>query len=287
MSRLAYVNGRFLRHAEAGVSIEDRGYQLGDGIYEVWAVFDGKLADPKGHFARLERSLGELQIDMPMSRAALTVALRETVRRNKVRYGIVYLQVTRGVARRDHAFPTVPTAPTVVITARSGDSAAAQAKAAKGVSVITLPDNRWGRCDIKTINLLPNVLAKQAAREEGAFEAWLVDADGLVTEGASSNAWIVDADGVLRTRDIGANILRGVTRLTLIEVAKSAGYTIDERAFTVAEAKAAREAFLTGAGALVMPIVRIDDAPVANGHPGQVASALRAAYIQRAKQTSI
>lgn len=287
MSRLAYVNGRFLRHADAGVSIEDRGYQLGDGIYEVWAVIDGKLADAEGHFARLKRSLDELQIAMPMSRAALTVALRETVRRNRVRYGIVYLQVTRGVARRDHAFPTAATAPTVVITARAGDRAAAEVKAAQGVSVITLPDNRWGRCDIKTINLLPNVLAKQAAREEGAFEAWLVDQDGLVTEGASSNAWIVDANGVLRTRDIGANILRGVTRLTLMEVARQAGYTIEERPFTVEEAKAAREAFFTGAGALVMPIVRIDGAPVANGHPGQVASSLRDLYIRRAGQTAV
>jgi D-alanine transaminase len=287
MSRLAYVNGRFLRQGEAGVSIEDRGYQLGDGIYEVWAVMDGKLADAAGHFARLERSLGELQIPMPMSPAALTVALRETVRRNRVRSGIVYLQVTRGVARRDHAFPAAPITPTVVITARSTDGAAAEAKAAKGVSVITLPENRWGRCDIKTINLLPNVLAKQAAKAQGAYEAWFVDADGLITEGASSNAWIVDADGVLVTRDIGANILRGVTRLSLIDVARDAGYTVQERPFTVAEAKAAREAFATGAGALVMPIVRIDDAPVANGHPGEVATALRAAYIKRAAQTAV
>jgi D-alanine transaminase len=287
MSRLAYVNGRFLRQGEAGVSIEDRGYQLGDGIYEVWAVMDGKLADAEGHFARLERSLGELKIPMPMSPASLTVALRETIRRNRVRNGIVYLQVTRGVARRDHAFPSAAITPTVVITARSTDGAAAEAKAAKGGSVITVPETRWGRCDIKTINLLPNVLAKQAAKEEGAFEAWFVDADGLVTEGAASNAWIVDKDGVLRTRDIGANILRGVTRLSVIDVAREAGYRVEERPFTVAEAKAAREAFATGAGALVMPIVRIDDAPVANGHPGEVASALRAAYITRAAQTAV
>ncbi len=219
MSRLAYVNGRFLRQAEAGVSIEDRGYQLGDGIYEVWAVIGGRLADPEGHFARLERSLGELQIPMPMSRAALTVALRETVRRNRVRHGIVYLQVTRGVARRDHAFPSPAVSPSVVITARSTSAAAAEARADKGVGVITTPENRWGRCDIKTVDLLPNVLAKQAAKEQGAFEAWFVDAQGLVTEGASSNAWIVDQDGVLRTRDTGANILRGVTRLSLLDVA--------------------------------------------------------------------
>ena len=287
MSRLAYVNGRFLRQAEAGVSIEDRGYQLGDGIYEVWAVMGGKLADAEGHFARLERSLAELSIPMPMSRAALTVALRETVRRNRVRHGIVYLQVTRGVARRDHAFPTSQTAPTVVITARSTDAGAAEVRASKGVGVITTPENRWGRCDIKTINLLPNVLAKQAAKEEGAFEAWFVGADGLVTEGASSNAWIVDREGVLRTRDTGANILRGVTRLGLLEVAREAGYRVEERPFTVEEALSAREAFLTGAGALVMPIVSIDGQPVANGHPGEVARTLRAAYIRRAADTAV
>jgi D-alanine transaminase len=153
--------------------------------------------------------------------------------------------------------------------------------------VITTPENRWGRCDIKTVDLLPNVLAKQAAREEGAFEAWFVDADGLVTEGASSNAWIVDEQGVLRTRDIGANILRGVTRLSLIDVAREAGYRVEERPFTVEEAKAGREAFLTGAGALVMPIVSIDGQPVANGHPGEVARTLRAAYIRRAVETAV
>ena len=287
MARLAYVNGRFLRQSEAGVSIEDRGYQLGDGIYEVWAVMEGKLADAEGHFARLERSLGELSIAMPMARAALTVALRETVRRNRVRHGIVYLQVTRGVARRDHAFPNPPVAPTVVITARSTNAAAAEARAAMGVGVVTTPENRWGRCDIKTVNLLPNVLAKQAAKQEGAFEAWFVDDQGLITEGASSNAWIVDKDGVLRTRDIGANILRGVTRLSLIDVAREAGYRVEERPFTLEEAKQAREAFLTGAGALVMPIVSIDGQPVANGHPGEVARTLRAAYIRRAAESAI
>lgn len=287
MSRLAYVNGRFLRQAEAGVSIEDRGYQLGDGVYEVWAVMDGKLADAEGHFARLERSLGELQIPMPMSRAALTVALRETVRRNRVANGIVYLQVTRGVARRDHAFPNPAVSPSLVITARASDPKAQEAKAKLGVAVITLPENRWGRCDIKTVNLLPNVLAKQAARGEGAFEAWFVDKDGLITEGASSNAWIVDKDGVLRTRDIGANILRGVTRLTLLDVAREAGYRVEERPFTLEEALQAREAFVTGAGSLVMPIVSIDGRPVANGHPGEVARTLRAAYIRRAVATAI
>ncbi len=282
MSRWAYVNGRFVRHADAAVHIEDRGYQLADGVYEVWAVMDGRLSDAEGHFARLERSLGELRIPRPMSRKALELLLRETVRRNRVRYGIVYLQVTRGVARRDHAFPTAPVRPAVVITAKALDPTAAEAKAAGGIGVITTPENRWGRCDIKTVGLLPNVLAKQAARERGAFEAWFVDDAGMVTEGASSNAWIVDADGVLRTRDTQANILRGVTRHTLLEVIAKAGLKVEERPFTPQDARDAREAFVTGAGALVMPVVSIDGAPIGGGKPGPVATRLRRLYIQAA-----
>ena len=287
MGRIAYVNGRFVPQSEACVSIEDRGYQFADAVYEVWALFGGRLADPEGHFARLERSLGELSIPMPMGRRALTLVLREAVRRNRVREGLLYLQVSRGVAPREHPFPTTAVPPAVVITVTPVDRATSEARAAQGVGVITTPENRWGRCDIKTVGLLPNVLAKQAAKEQGAFEAWFVDAEGLVTEGASSNAWIVDKEGVLRTRDIGANILRGVTRLSLIDVAREAGYRVEERPFTVDEAKQAREAFLTGAGALVMPIVSIDGQPVANGHPGEVARTLRAAYIRRAAGAAI
>jgi D-alanine transaminase len=287
MPRLAYVNGRFVRQAEAAVSIEDRGFQLSDGVYEVWAVFGGKLADAEGHFARLERSLGELAIPLPMSRAALAMVLRETVRRNRIVEGAVYLQVTRGAAARDHAFPVPSPRPTVVVTARRGDPQAAEARAARGVGVITLPDIRWGRCDIKTVGLLPNVLAKQAAKAQGADEAWLVDAQGLVTEGAASNAWIVGRDGVLRTRDLGANILRGVTRLSLAQLARGEGLTVEERAFSVAEAKAAQEAFLTGAGALVLPVVRIDETPIGDGRPGPVAQRLRALYIQHGRKTAI
>jgi len=287
MSRFAYVNGRFLRQAEAGVSVEDRGYQLGDGIYEVWAVIGGRLADAEGHFARLQRSLSELRIPMPMSRAALTVALRETVRRNRVRHGIVYLQVTRGAARRDHAFPNPPVAPTVVITARALDPAAAEARAARGVGVITTQENRWGRCDIKTVDLLPNVLAKQGAREQGAFEAWFVDADGLVTEGASSNAWIIDKAGALRTRDTQANILRGITRQTLLGVMAREGLKVEERPFTVEEAREAREAFITGAGTLLLPVVKIDGQTVGNGAVGPVAKRLRQLYIEEARRTAL
>lgn len=283
MSRWAYVNHRFVRHGEAAVHIEDRGYQLADGIYEVWAVMDGRLIDVEGHFERLARSLGELRIPEPMGRRALELVLREAVRRNRVDYGLVYLQVTRGVARRDHAFPDPAPTPAIVITAKSLDRAAAEAKAAKGITVITAPENRWGRCDIKTVGLLPNALAKQAAKEQGAGEAWFVDADGLVTEGASSNAWIVDRDGVLRTRDITANILRGVTRKTVMGLLGEVNIRLDERAFTPEEAREAREAFITGAGALVMPVVGVDGAPIGDGKPGPVARRLRALYIENAQ----
>ena len=287
MGRIAYVNGRFVPHAEAFVHIEDRGYQLADAVYEVWALFGGKLADPEGHFARLERSLSELRIDMPMSRRALTMVLREAVRRNRVREGLVYLQVSRGVAPRDHAFPTIPVRPAVVITVSRVDREATEARAARGVGVVTTPENRWGRCDIKTVGLLPNALAKQKAREVGAVEAWFVDDLGLVTEGASSNAWILDQDGILRTRDTNANILRGVTRLSLMDVAREIGLKVEERPFTPDEARAAKEAFITGAGSLVLPVVSVDGKPVGDGSPGPVASKLRRLYIERAKATAI
>jgi D-alanine transaminase len=287
MSRFAYVNGRFVRHGEAVVHIEDRGYQLADGVYEVWAVFDGKLADAEGHFARLWRSLDALRIAHPMSEASLTLVLREAVRRNKVREGLCYLQVTRGVAKRDHAFPNPAVLPAIVITAKSVDRAAADAKAAQGASVISVPENRWGRCDIKSIGLLPNALAKQAARERGAIEAWFVDDMGLVTEGASSNAWIIDAEGALRTRDTNANILRGVTRSTLLEVIREIGLPMNEKPFTIAEAQGAREAFITGAGSLLTPIVQVDGVTLADGKPGEVATRLRRLYIERARQKAV
>jgi len=287
MGRIAYVNGRFERHAEAFVHIEDRGYQFADAVYEVWALFDGKLSDPDGHFARLERSLSELQIDMPMSRSALTIVLRETVRQNRIRDGLLYLQVSRGVAPRDHAFPTTPIPPAIVVTAKAIDREAAEAKAAKGVSVITVPENRWGRCDIKTVGLLPNAMAKQAAKEKGAVEAWFVDELGFVTEGASSNAWIVTADGMVKTRDTNANILRGVTRYTLLDILQSEGIPIDQSPFTPAEALAASEAFITGAGALILPVVAMDGQPIGNGKVGPMASRLRRLYIDHARATAI
>ncbi|MDZ4113942.1 MAG: D-amino-acid transaminase, partial [Brevundimonas sp.] len=209
MSRVAYVNGQYVPHGRATVHVEDRGFQFADGVYEVWSVFDGRMADFDGHMTRLRRSLDELRIPIPMTREALERVLKETVRRNRVREGLVYIQVTRGTARRDHPFPPEGTPPSVIVTARSLPLSKGNAAAAKGVAVITHPDIRWGRCDIKTVGLLPNVLAKQAARERGAAEAWMVDEMGLVTEGSSTNAWIVDENGKLRTRDTQSNILHG------------------------------------------------------------------------------
>ena len=284
MGRVAYVNGRFVRHADACVHIEDRGYQFADGVYEVWAVFAGRTIDSAGHFERLKRSLGELRIAMPVSQGALEVILRQVTLRNRIMDGMIYLQVTRGVAPRDHPFPTHDLRPSLVVTAKTVDMAQSEARAASGVKVITLPETRWARCDIKTIGLLPNVLAKQAAREAGAAEAWFVDDIGLVTEGASSNAWIVDAQGVLRTRDTQANILRGVTRRAILALARDLGLSFEERAFTLEEAKQAREAFITGAGSLVLPVVRIDSTVLGDGMPGPVAKRLRDVYINDARR---
>ncbi|HVV91892.1 MAG TPA: D-amino-acid transaminase [Hyphomicrobiales bacterium] len=278
MSRIAYVNGRYLPHGQAMVHIEDRGYQLADGVYEVCEIRGGALIDATRHLARLHRSLGELRIAPPMSDAALAVVLRETIRRNRVRDGMVYLQVTRGVAPRDHAFPDPPVKPSLVVTAKSLDVARGEASAVAGVSVVTVPEIRWGRVDIKTTALTANVLAKQAAREAGAREAWFVDVDGFVTEGASTNAWIVTPAGELVTRRADHHILGGVTRLTLMDVARAEGLSVVERPFSVAEARAAREAFLTAATTLVMPVIRIDGAPVGDGRPGPVATRLRARF---------
>ena len=275
MSRIAYVNGRYLPHRDASVHVEDRGYQFADGVYEVCEVWNGQLVDERRHLDRLERSLRELRIDSPMSRAALGLVLREVVRRNGVTDGMVYLQVTRGVARRDHPFPPPGTPPSVVVTARRSDRKAQDALARQGVAVITVPENRWPRVDIKSVSLLPNVLAKQMAREAGAREAWFVDADGYVTEGASTNAWIVTAERTLVTRPAESGILRGITRTVALEVAASLGYAVEERAFTVAEALAAEEAFISAATTVVMPVVRIDGQTVGKGVPGPVATALR------------
>jgi D-alanine transaminase len=281
--RIAYVNGRYLPHAEAAVSIEDRGFQFADGVYEVCEVKGGRLVDETRHMARLDRSLRELRMARPMSARALAHVLRETVRRNRVRDGIVYVQVTRGAAPRDFPFPAEGTRPTVVVTSRSFDRARLEQQAEHGIAVVTVPDIRWQRVDIKSVALLPNVLAKQAARDKGAREAWMVDADGRVTEGASSNAWIVTRDGVLVTRPLDTGILPGITRSVVMDELKAQGLKVEERPFTVEEAYAAREAFVTSASQIVMPVVSIDGRPVGNGAPGLVTSSLRRDYHQHAE----
>lgn len=285
MPRIAYVNGRYVAHRDASVHVEDRGYQFSDGVYEVCEVARGFIIDMTRHLDRLDRSLSELAIAWPLHRAALMVVIREVIRRNRVVNGLVYLQVTRGVAGRDHFFPAAGVRPALVVTAKKVDPAAGARKAETGVKVITVAENRWDRVDIKSVGLLPNVLAKQQAKEAGAQEAWFVGADGIVKEGASTNAWIVTRDGVLVTRPADHGILRGITRTTLFDVAAKLGYRIEERGFTVAEAKAAREAFLSSATTIAMPIVEIDGETVANGHPGTVTLSLRQAFFDIAEKS--
>ena len=275
MSRIAYVNGHYRNLRDACVNIEDRGYQFSDGVYEVCEIRDGRLVDMPRHMARLQRSLGELRIAMPMPLSALSVVMREVVRRNRVGYGIVYLQITRGVARRDHAFPPDNVRPGVVVTARSLSRARNEATAARGIAVITVPENRWPRVDIKSVSLLPNVLAKQAARDRGAYEAWYVDGDGLVTEGSSSNAWIVTRQGSVVTRSARSGILSGITRSVLIEVMEALQVRFEERPFSPAEARDAAEAFVTSASQIVMPVVSVDGQPIGDGTPGEISRRLR------------
>lgn len=282
MSRTAYVDGAYRALPVATVSIQDRGFQFADSIYEVWAVRDRRLLDCEGHLTRLRRSLAEVRMTAPMSDAALILVIKETMRRNGVHDGIVYLQVSRGAAPRDHAFPPAGVRPTLVVTAKNLDRKALAARAGAGVKVITLPETRWARCDIKTVNLLPNVLAKQQAREAGAFEAWFVDADGFITEGAAANAWIVDSQGRLRTRELSHRLLHGVTRAVMLKLARELGMAVVEAPFTPAEARAAREAFLTSASNPAIAVIAIDGASIGDGRPGPVARALREAYLSAA-----
>jgi D-alanine transaminase len=277
MSRIAYVNGRYVPHKQAAVHIEDRGYQFADGVYEVCAVWNGHIIDEGPHLDRLERSLRELRIGMPMSRQALSLVMREVIRRNAVDTGIIYMQMTRGVAPRDHPFPAKPETQVVMTSRRIRPQPAKFGE--DGVKALTLPDIRWERCDIKSVSLLPNILAKQAAREAGAYEAWLVDDDGLVTEGSSTNAWIVTRDAKLVTRSADHAILNGITRLAVIELARGEGLQLEERPFSVAEAKGAREAFITSTTSFVLPVTQIDDQVIANGKPGSLTLKLRQRYM--------
>ncbi len=276
MSRIAYVNGRYLPHKRASVHVEDRGFQFADAAYEVIAARAGRLVDQAMHLARLHRSLAALKISPPMSDAALGTVMREVLRRNGIAEGFLYLQVTRGSAPRDFAFPK-RAEPGLVMTARRHRGPAAKL-IEEGVGVITLADIRWARPDIKSVSLLPNALGKQQAKEAGAYEAWQVDRDGNVTEGTSSNAWIVTSTGEVVTRQADAGILNGVTRLGLIGLLQREGLRLVERPFSVAEAKAAREAFLTSTTNFVLPVVSIDGAPIGNGHPGSITRQLREAY---------
>lgn len=286
MSRIAYVNGRYVPHRAAAVHIEDRGYQFSDGVYEVCEIVEGQVIDMTRHLDRLDRSLSELHIAWPMHRRSLESIMLEVIRRNRVFNGLVYLQITRGVAPRDHVFPASTVRPALVVTAKRTNPATAARKAETGISVITLPDNRWDRVDIKTVGLLPNVLARQAAKDRDAQEAWFVAADGTVTEGAATNAWIVTMEGEIVTRPAEHGILRGITRATAIDTAAKLGLALEERAFTVEEAKQAKEAFLTSASSTVMPVVAIDGKPVANGKPGSVTQALRNAFYEVAEKTN-
>lgn len=285
MARIAYVNGRYLPIGRPAVAIEDRGYQFADGVYEVIKTVFGQPRDLDRHLDRLERSLGELRIAMPMSRAALCRVIAETLRRNAIRHAIVYIQVSRGTAPRNHTFPK-NAVPSLVVTVRRAPFPK-PAEIEDGVDVVTLPDQRWKRCDIKSIGLLPNILAKQTAAEQGAREAWLVDADGRVTEGSSANAYIVDQSGTIITRPLGGEILGGITRQNVFAAAKAAGVPIEERAFTVAEARGAREAFLTSTSSLVLPVTRIDGQSIGNGKPGSITCRLLDAYLQAQGLTAV
>lgn len=280
MPRFAYVNGRYVPHGDARVHVEDRGYQFADGVYEVVTIQHGRLIDEKGHLDRLGRSLGELRIPWPMSRRAMELVMRRLIRMNGVKEGLIYLQVTRGVAPRDFKFPKAVSPSLVMTTGRARLATAKQVE--QGVKVATVPDIRWKRRDIKSVALLPQVLGKQQATEKGAFEGWQVDDEGYVTEGCSSNAWIVTKNGKVVTRKADTMILNGITRQSLIRLIDALGYDFEERPFTVEEAYDAKEAFLTSATTYALPITRIDDRPVGNGHPGEMTLALRQAYIDYA-----
>lgn len=274
MSRFAYVNGAYRPLSDAAVHIEDRGYQFGDGVYEVVLVRGGKLYDFEGHMQRLGRSLSEIAIAPPVSDAVLKMIIKRLIRLNGLRNGIVYLQITRGVARRDHKFPKDVNASLVLTTKHLQ-----VATETNGKSAITVPDQRWSRRDIKTIQLLPNCLAKQAASEQGAFEAIMVMPDGTITEGSSSNLWMVSDKNTVITRPANADILNGITRLALARIGADRQIKIEERAFTVDEALSAKELFVSSATSAAMPIIELDGHKIGNGQPGDITMALRAAYL--------
>ncbi|MEM6679891.1 MAG: D-amino-acid transaminase [Pseudomonadota bacterium] len=284
MSRIVYVNGDYVPEEEAKISVFDRGFLMADGVYEVTSVLEGKLCDYEGHRVRLHRSLTELKMDPPVSDDALLEIHRELVRRNDLQEGVVYLQVTRGAADRDFAWPKEAKPGLVLFTQ---EKALEEAKSAEtGIRVVSQPDLRWGRRDIKTVQLLYPSFAKMAAKEQGADDAWMVADDGFVTEGTSNNAYIVK-DGQIITRHLGNEILHGITRAAVLELAREAQMKVEERPFTIAEAQEADEAFITAASTFVCPVVEIDGAPVGAGEPGPVAKRLREIYLAAARAKAI
>lgn len=285
MSRTVYVNGHYLPENEATVSIFDRGFLFADGVYEVTSVLGGKLIDFDGHAVRLERSLTELGMDMPLSSAELLDVHRELVRANGIDEGLVYLQITRGAADRDFAYPAEGTPQTVVLFTQAKPGLATSSAAEKGMTVITIEDQRWGRRDIKTVQLLYPAMGKMMAKAEGADDAWMVQ-DGLVTEGTSNNAYIVKGDTIV-TRHLSNDILHGITRAAVLRFAREAQMKVEERGFTVAEARDADEAFITSASTFVMPVVAIDGAPIGAGAPGPVARRLREIYLNESLKAAI
>ncbi|HEY5047615.1 MAG TPA: D-amino-acid transaminase [Rhizomicrobium sp.] len=286
--RISYVNGRYLSHSNASVHVEDRGLQFADAVYEVFGVNGGCIVDEDEHFVRLERSLRELAMAIPMSRAALKLVVREIARRNRVEDGLIYLQITRGAFRRDHAIPDHPaTRSSLILTARNTDMSAVEARRLAGISVVTGRDERWARCDIKSTSLLANVLAKTLAKRSGAYEIWLLDRDGFITEGSSTTAWIVDKSGRLITRDLSHAILPGVTRKVILKVAEEAQIPVIERRFTADEAANAREAFISAATIGAIPVTAIDGQPIGGGEPGAITRRVQELYRRAAGNSAL
>ena len=283
MGRIAYVNGRYVRGPDAEISINDRGLQFGDSVYEVIEVRNGRFMERDAHLARLDRSLEMLSMKMPVAGSALKTILEEVRRRNFVQNGLIYLQITRGSAPRNHMFPPKTVKSSLIVTGTPLSPKYRGRLLKKGIRVITQPDDRWRRRDIKTTNLLPNVLAKQAAADARAQEAWLVDDDGLITEGSSSTAWIVTADRTVVTRPLSADILPGVTREALLPVLAEFGGDFAQRAFSVDEAEGASEAFITSAYNPVTPVVQINASILGDGTPGPVTRLLQN-WFQRVRQ---
>ncbi|WP_430449942.1 D-amino-acid transaminase [Rhodophyticola sp.] len=284
MSRTVYVNGEYLPEEKATISIFDRGFLFADGVYEVTSVLDGKLIDFAGHARRLERSLGELEISAPCSMDDLLEIHRRLVAENDITDGLVYLQITRGAADRDFAYPTDAT-PTLVLFTQSKPGLADSPAARTGIKVISIEDKRWGRRDIKTVQLLYPSMGKMMAKAAGADDAWMVE-DGAVTEGTSNNAYIVKGNTIV-TRQLGTEILHGITRAAVLRFAREAQMRVEERPFTIDEAKAADEAFITSASSFVIPVVEMDGAPIGTGQPGAVATRLREIYLEESRKAAV